>query len=141
MYCVIRSQTVGTHQPRYFLDHLIDINPHVVEIRKNRGSGLFYSGLKAAGASSCPTVVTKAFPILRVVLLESDLERCLGQLELQHRAEPDPNVLGCESNEKVDGRRVVRLRDDECLDDVAGVEENLRRKRCLCVLEREDLPR
>jgi hypothetical protein len=76
-----------------------------------------------------------------MVLLESDLEGRLGELELEHRAEPDPNVLGCQSNQKVDCRRVKRLRDDQCLDDEARVEENLLRKRCLRGLERKDLPR
>jgi hypothetical protein len=40
------------------------------------------AGHKAAGTSSGAPVAAEAFPILRVVLLESDLERGLGQLEL-----------------------------------------------------------
>ena len=54
-----------------------------------------------------------------MVLLESDLEGRFGQLEPQHRAEPDPNVLGRQSNEKVDCCRVERLRDDQRLHDEA----------------------
>lgn len=140
MYGVIRGETVHTHESWYFLDHVIDLDPHVVDIPQNRSPCIFYSAHEAAGTSPCPSIVTKAFPISRMVLLESDLEGRLGQLELQHRTEPDSNVLGCESNEKVNCRRVEVLRDDQCLDDEARVEENLHRKRCLWGLERKYLP-
>jgi hypothetical protein len=35
MYGVIRSQTVGTHEPWYFLDDVIEVDPHVVDIGEN----------------------------------------------------------------------------------------------------------